>query len=61
MLWFIFFLLGGDLGYTIHAVSNIKTRIRFAELLRHGVCEGLQFSFFPLPLYCDPDGAETKA
>jgi hypothetical protein len=58
--WFIFFLLGGDTGYMIHSKLFQISRHEY-ELLNHcGLCKGLQFSFFPLPLYCDQDGVEAK-
>jgi hypothetical protein len=51
MLWFIFFLLGGDLGYTIHAKWFQISRHEYDLLNYYGMAfvKGFIFLLFLLP------------
>jgi hypothetical protein len=48
-LWFIFFLLGGDEGYTLHALLFQITRHEYDLLNYYGMAfvKGLNFLLFP--------------
>ena len=50
-LWFIFFLLGGDLGYTIHAKWFQISRHEYDMLNYYGMAfvKGCNFLFFLFP------------